>query len=159
MNKDHSVQDIRLQAVSLTEQAAVFELYKTTLFEHIDAVFGWDDIFQQQRIQQQYEPSWLFWVHIPQRVALLCYKVVGNSLHVHLLLVFPAHQGQGLGAQIMLYLHEVARQKKLSHISLSSFKHNQGALRFYRRLGYVITHTEADFYTLVRPLSQKKEGL
>lgn len=137
-----------LQIVLPTEQFLAFELYKTTLFEHIEAVFGWDEDFQQQRFQQ-YEASSLFWMQRgPQRLALVCYKVHADCLHVHLLLVFPNYQGQGLGEQTMHNIHALARQRGLTQVTLSSFRCNQGALRFYQRLGYVVTHTETDFYTL-----------
>lgn len=141
-------QPLTLAAVLPIEQPLAFELYKNTLFEHIEAVFGWDECFQQQRFQQ-YDASLFFWVQRgPERLAFLCYKVHADRLHVHLVLVFPAYQGQGLGEQIMLNIHALARQQGLTQVTLSSFRRNQGALRFYQRLGYEVTYTETDFYTL-----------
>ena len=90
---------LTLQAVLPTERDQVFELYKTTLFEHIDAVFGWHEDFQQQRLRDYALLAQFFWVHRSpsQRVGLVCYRLTADSLHLRLLLLFPAYQRQGLG--------------------------------------------------------------
>jgi len=133
-----------------------FAIIKDAIFEHVDAVFGWDDDFQQQRLNEEYDPTWFHWIyHEEQRVGLFCFKPYDDSYHVHFLVILPNFQDQGLGRNTMDYLHQLAQAELRKSITLSSFSRNEKALAFYKRLGYEITHVEKDFYSLTRYFSDQ----
>lgn len=59
-----------------------------------------------------------------------------GSLYVSGLAVVPAARDRGLGRRLMAAIDARARDLGLPRVSLICFERNDGALRFYRRLGY-----------------------
>lgn len=49
-------------------------------------------------------------------------------------------RGSGLGAALMEWAHEQARDRGVSIVQLTSDKRRGDAHRFYERLGYVASH-------------------
>ncbi|NOH95677.1 GNAT family N-acetyltransferase [Vibrio sp. 99-70-13A1] len=123
---------------------------KATLFPYINDTFGWDDNFQYQRLKNDYPLSWYHWIEYQnKRVGLLCFKPTNQSYHIHLLIVFPECQEQGLGSKIMAQVYDIAEREQCNSITLSSFKSNKKAIEFYRKLGYKITDdSDMDFVTM-----------
>jgi len=145
---------IRLEKVKVTEFPEVFAIVKTALFEYIDTVFGWDDTFQKNRLSHDYEPHWYHWLYYDnQRIGLVCFKFKHDELHLHLLILLPKLQGRGLGALAMLYLEGIGKKQGCQRITLSSFICNKRAVDFYKKLGYQVTLTESDFYSMTLMLS------
>jgi ribosomal protein S18 acetylase RimI-like enzyme len=54
------------------------------------------------------------------------------------IVVDPAQRGRGLGAAVLLALEEEARRLGVEVVGLHVFTHNEGAIRLYERLGYVV---------------------
>jgi len=145
---------IRLEKVKETEFSEIFAIVKTALFEYIDTVFGWDDAFQKKRLKD-YEPNWYHWLYQDnQRIGLVCFKFKHDELHLHLLILLPKFQGKGLGALAMLHLKEIAKGQGCQRITLSSFNSNKRAVSFYKKLGYQITLTETEFYSMTLVLNE-----
>ncbi|MCS3834246.1 ribosomal protein S18 acetylase RimI-like enzyme [Aeromonas veronii] len=141
--------DIQLIQIEIDEFESLFSVVKQGLYSHVDAVFGWCDEFQVSRLKNDYEPHWFHWVYFNHtQVGMLCFKPYENAFHVHLLIVFPQFQNQKLGARVMNMVHEIAREKGLSHVTLSSFTRNESAVRFYKSLGYKVTESDGNFLSL-----------
>jgi ribosomal protein S18 acetylase RimI-like enzyme len=135
--------DIELADVPKSEFEGVFTAIKQGIYPYVESVFGWDDEFPRERLSHVYQPQWFSW--IPQggeRVGLLCCKPYDNALHVHLLIIFPQYQGRQLGSAVMDRLHREAEREGESRVTLSSFTGNQGAVRFYERLGYKVVESD-----------------
>ncbi|EGR0637760.1 histone acetyltransferase [Vibrio vulnificus] len=141
--------DIQLIQIENDEFESLFSVVKQGLYSHVDAIFGWCDEFQVNRLKNDYEPHWFHWVYINnEQVGLLCFKPYENAFHVHLLIVFPEFQNQQLGGRVMNVVHEMAREQGRSHVTLSSFTRNESALRFYKSLGYKVTESDENFLSL-----------
>ncbi|MCS0124701.1 GNAT family N-acetyltransferase [Vibrio alginolyticus] len=141
--------DIQLIQIENDEFESLFSVVKQGLYSHVDAVFGWCDEFQVNRLKNDYEPHWFHWVYINNtQVGLLCFKPYENAFHVHLLIVFPEFQNQQLGGRVMNVVHEMAREQGRSHVTLSSFTRNESAVRFYKSLGYKVTESDENFLSL-----------
>jgi len=141
--------DIQLIQIENDEFESLFSVVKQGLYSHVDAVFGWCDEFQVNRLKNDYESHWFHWVYINNtRVGLLCFKPYENAFHVHLLIVFPEFQNQQLGGRVMNVVHEMAREQGRSHVTLSSFTRNESAVRFYKSLGYKVTESDENFLSL-----------
>ena len=63
---------------------------------------------------------------------------------VHRLIVAPAMQGQGIGAQIMRLAETMLKERGIKSVRLDAFAHNPHSLRLYEKLGYRIVG-EADW--------------
>ncbi len=145
---------IRLEEVKATEFSEVFAIVKTALFEYVDAVFGWDDRYQKTRLSNDYEAHWYHWLYQDnERIGLVCFKFKDDSLHLHLLIIFPESQGRGAGTFAMLHLKEIAKGQGCQRITLSSFNRNKRAVNFYKKLGYQVTQAETDFYSMTLVLN------
>ncbi|MCG9685200.1 GNAT family N-acetyltransferase [Vibrio sp. Isolate23] len=141
--------DIQLIQIESDEFESLFSVVKQGLYSHVDAVFGWCDKFQVDRLKRDYEPHWFHWVYLNNaQVGMLCFKPYDNALHVHLLIVFPEFQNQKLGERVMNVLHEIAREQGRSYVTLSSFTRNEPAVRFYKSLGYKVTESDENFLSL-----------
>ncbi|WP_391087006.1 GNAT family N-acetyltransferase [Vibrio sp. NH-UV-68] len=141
--------DIQLIQIENDEFESLFSVVKQGLYSHVDAVFGWCDEFQVNRLKNDYEPHWFHWVYLNNtQVGMLCFKPYENAFHVHLLIVFPEFQNQQLGGRVMNVVHEMAREQGRSHVTLSSFTRNESAVRFYKSLGYKMTESDENFLSL-----------
>lgn len=133
-------------AFAESDREAGFALYAQSLKPFVDQTFGWNQAFQQQRFAEQYPTDSLCWIQAgAQRLGLLCDKTQPEELHLHLLLLYPEFQAQGLGQQIMQGLQQQAQAQNLP-LRLSSFKCNQRAVKFYQRLGYQLISQDEYFY-------------
>ncbi|BDR13386.1 N-acetyltransferase [Vibrio sp. STUT-A11] len=141
--------DIQLIQIENDEFESLFSVVKQGIYSHVDAVFGWCDEFQVNRLKNDYEPHWFHWVYLNNtQVGMLCFKPYENAFHVHLLIVFPEFQNQQLGGRVMNVVHEMAREQGRSHVTLSSFTRNESAVRFYKSLGYKVTESDENFLSL-----------
>ncbi len=141
--------DIQLIQIESDEFESLFSVVKQGLHSHVDAVFGWCDKFQADRLKSDYEPHWFHWVYLNNtQVGMLCFKPYDNALHVRLLIVFPEFQNQKLGERVMKMVHEIAREQGRSYVTLSSFTRNEPAVRFYKSLGYKVTESDENFLSL-----------
>lgn len=127
------------------DRARAFALYKITLRPVIERAFGWDESFQLGRFSEKYPTEWFHWIHhMGSEVGFIAHHTTDADLHLSLLVLAPEHQKKGIGAQAMSQIHTLAREKKMS-VSLSSFKTNVDAIRFYEHLGYVQTGSDEYF--------------
>ncbi|HCM1502636.1 TPA: GNAT family N-acetyltransferase [Vibrio parahaemolyticus] len=141
--------DIQLIQIESDEFQSLFSVVKQGIYSHVDAVFGWCDEFQSNRLKSDYEPHWFHWVYLNNtQVGMLCFKPYDNALHVHLLIVFPEFQNQKLGERVMNMVQEIAREQGRSYVTLSSFTRNESAVRFYKSLGYEVTESDENFLSL-----------
>ena len=149
---------IQFQLVSNSEFEELFAFVKQGLFIHVDNVFGWEDDFQRKRLLNDYHPSWFHWIyHKNERVGLVCFKTYGNTYHIHLLIISPQYQDQSLGKKVMSLIHEKAHQEQRNQVTLSSFRNNTRAIRFYQSLGYqVIDDSDEDFVGMALNLANSQ---
>jgi len=61
--------------------------------------------------------------------------------------VREAYQGLGIGTQLMKSVIDVFHRKKIKNIVLEVRKRNIRAIRFYQRLGFVVTGIEIGYYS------------
>jgi len=136
---------IKYTPIQAEEFEAVFNLVKGGLFPFVDQVFGWDDDFQRERLHEDYQWEWFHWVEIDaEQKALVCFKRYEVGIHVHLLIVKPSYQQQGVAKNIMADLNDLGVREQRD-ITLSSFKCNDIAIKLYQSLGYEITGEEEHF--------------
>ncbi|MGF1815508.1 GNAT family N-acetyltransferase [Vibrio splendidus] len=149
---------MQFQLISNLEFEELFACVKQGLFIHVDNVFGWDDDFQRQRLLNDYHPSWFHWVYLgKERIGLVCFKPYDNAYHVHLLIIFPQYQDQSLGKKVVFLIHKRATVERREQVTLSSFRSNTRAIRFYQSLGYqVIDDSDKDFVGMALNLANSQ---
>lgn len=141
--------ELEFIAATDTEFEEIFACVKQGLHTHIEQVFGWDDEFQRDRLRNSYQQAWFHWVvEEGDKVGLACFKRYDNAMHLHLLIVFPSKQRQGVGHRVMERLKELACREGREALTLSSFAVNTQAVKLYQSLGYQITDSDEQFVSM-----------
>lgn len=147
----------KLIAMQNPYASEVFELTKAGLFSFVEEVFGWDDDFQMQRMKDDYNPNWFYWLQYDnQEIGYLCFKRYEQAMHVHLIILKPEWQHKGYGRKAMEFIQSIANQEQRD-ITLSSFKCNTKAVGLYRTMGYEVTDEEEHFLLFRKPFEVNHE--
>lgn len=117
------------------DQDWLFELFRDTMQDYIDAAWGWDELLQREGFNTSL-PTTSFQVLELAGKAVASYHITQRSDHILLdmILVEPDHQRQGLGHYMMQQIQCQARSLNLP-IQLSVLKTNP-ALHFHRVCGF-----------------------
>ena len=65
-------------------------------------------------------------------------QCVPNSFYLNMIATYPQHRNKGVGKVLMGLIDGLAKNTGCELISIEVFEQNDGALRFYQRLGYEI---------------------
>jgi ribosomal protein S18 acetylase RimI-like enzyme len=60
--------------------------------------------------------------------------------HISEIVVTESHRGRGVGQMLMEQAHRWALEKGLSEVELNVWEFNEGAVTFYKKLGYETSH-------------------
>ncbi len=142
---------IKFVPVKSTDRESIFLKYKSALIEIVEETFGWDESFQNERFKTHYEPDWFFWVETnAERVGYICFFKKEAEIHLSLLIVDAEKRDRGYGRLAMIHLHELARLDDRK-VTLSSFRRNVEAIKFYKRLGYIEIGGDEHFVDMALP--------
>ena len=135
-------------AAGAGDEAANFSLYCELLRQHIEPAFGWDLEFQRTRFRNEYpsdHTSLILCEDVP--CGFLVTTMRERALHVSLLLIRPESQRRGIGQAVMAGLVQEAGRRQLA-VTLSCFKSNYAARRFYEKLGFEACREDVHFVEL-----------
>jgi len=126
-----------------------FNLKKSAEYGPIDAIFGWDEVVQQQMHAQEWIDGKPMLICI-DGIAVGSYKIEVESKHIHFCRFFllPEHQGKGLGSQVLKQLITLAKEKQLP-CKLSLLQGNRVG-ELYARFGFVIDNSDSQFVYMSR---------
>jgi ribosomal-protein-alanine N-acetyltransferase len=80
-------------------------------------------------------------------LAYMCLRVVLNEMHVLKIAVAPPWRRRGLGAALMQWCVQLARQQGLDQVWLEVRRSNAAAQLFYHELDFQIVGTRPRYYT------------
>ena len=96
-------------------------------------------------MRDEYKPDWFYWVHSGfDQIGFVCFKLYGNALHLHMVVIADEFQSSGNGRNVMSAIHDIARANGRD-VTLSSFKCNERAVKLYKSLNYETTKEEEHF--------------
>ncbi|WP_322054280.1 GNAT family N-acetyltransferase [Paraburkholderia bannensis] len=127
------------------DKQALFSLYELSLRQYIESTFGWDETFQRERFNASYLDRDFISINVGSiSTGYLSLKDEAERVHLSLLLLQPEYRGRGIGQRVMHML--MARFSDSGRpLTLSCFLCNQGAIRFYRKLGLSIVSEDEHF--------------
>jgi ribosomal protein S18 acetylase RimI-like enzyme len=146
--------DLLPASAARDERQKFFELYCASLRQHIEPAFGWDLDLQRRRFDQEYPSGNVSIVMFEgRRAGFLSVDPRSESVHVSLLLLEPEFQGLGIGRRVMdrVWVQSFEEQRP---VTLSCFRSNQRALRFYEGIGFEVRAVDEYFVNLIRLLPQ-----
>lgn len=126
----------------------LYWLHTATIREAVEASWGWDENFQQQRFREHFDPS-------AQRIVVVEGKDVGvlkveerdGKPFLGLIEIAPGYQGQGLGTRIIRDLLADTHLRGQA-LTLHVLKTNPRARALYERLGFVIVEEREKRYVM-----------
>jgi ribosomal protein S18 acetylase RimI-like enzyme len=129
----------------IIDRSNLYALYCLLLREYIETVFGWNEEFQRQRFEREYPSHKTFLIlHGAMIAGFVVLKCESEEIHLSLLLLHPEFQSFGIGTHVMELI--LAQAKSLDvPVTLSCFRKNDQAMKFYARLGFLITYEDAHF--------------
>jgi ribosomal protein S18 acetylase RimI-like enzyme len=120
----------------------LFELYADTLRTHVEWAWGWDEALQRRNMAAALPlADWRVVVVAGQAAGALHVAQEPAAHHLHLLLLRPAFQRQGLGTQLIA--GELARARAHDKVLTLKVIKTNPARRLYDRLGFVVTGEDA----------------
>lgn len=146
---------IEFEPIDPREMDDVFNMMKAGLHDFVREVYGWDEDYQRQRMNNCYQPQWFYWIVFEGiNIGFICFKKIDQQLHIHFLVVAPQFQGRGLGKKTMQRVHKIADTESRL-VTLSCFKSNTQAITFYQSLGYLAASEDAYFFNFQRTVQSQ----
>lgn len=130
-----------------SDEAWLFQLFKKTMQDYIDAAWGWEELLQKEGFTTSL-PARNFTILELDRQSIACMHLSSKSDHYFLdmILVEPAYQRRGFGSKLFDIAREQARKAELP-IQLSVLKTNP-AVRFHEHIGFAVIDEDDHSYKM-----------
>lgn len=113
----------------------IYQLYRLTMKSYIEATWEWDEKVQSDGINTQLGiENFTVFSASDEIAGCYCLKDKGDHLWLHLILVKPHWQDQGVGRAAMEHIQSLAGDKD-KPLRFRALKINPAA-EFYRHIGY-----------------------
>jgi ribosomal protein S18 acetylase RimI-like enzyme len=115
----------------------LYDLHCKTMYEYIEATWGWDDTWQQNHFKEHFQPN-------ANQIILLNAKNIGrlelyykaNEVRIGNIQILPEYQSKGIGSSVISKIIRDAQEQKQC-VTLQVLKVNPARF-FYERLGFVV---------------------
>lgn len=123
----------------------LYRLHVATMREHVAAVYGWDEAFQEKHFKEKFDPAHCRIVVVDgQDVGMVRAVEREGTLFISNIHVLPEYQNRGIGTAVLKDILRGAKERGLP-LGLRVLRGNP-ARRLYERLGFAAvgqteTHT------------------
>lgn len=140
-------QEVRLRPASAADFDFLYQLRRVTMKEYVQAIWGWDEVAQQERFAASFNPARSQIIIVGEQDAgELTLEERASDLYLKGIYLLPAYQNQGVGTAVLHHLLAQA-QTRGQPVSLRVFKMNP-ARRLYERLGFTIVGESEPYYLM-----------
>ena len=130
-----------------SDRAALWTLYQQAMRAHIEQIWGWNEVWQQDYFDNAWSGAATYVIEI-DGVFGGYYQLEQREQQTYLcmLILAPHFRSQGFGARMLARLREASAAKGCG-LRLRVFKVNSAAKRFYLREGWsVVGEDEAGYF-------------
>ena len=137
----------KIRRGSEKDEQWLFNLFKATMRDFIDAAWGWEELFQKEGFVTSL-PAKNFQILEYEGAAIGCFHITAKEDHLVLdmILVAPEFQRQGFGSQLIALAFSDAR-KSGQPIRLSVIKTNP-AVAFHKAHGFEVVEEDEHCYRM-----------
>jgi ribosomal protein S18 acetylase RimI-like enzyme len=137
--------DITLRPATDDDRDFLYELFRSTMRDVIEATWGWDDDWQQRDFERRFG-AYEVWVieEDDERCGGLMIEASHDSLRIQEIQLSRAFQRRGIGSMIIRSVLTRAAQREII-VTASVVPANPDARRLYERLGFEVSHEEPPF--------------
>ena len=127
---------ITLRPAGDDDYAFLSDLHAASMRTYVEAVWGWDEAFQERFFREHFQPERLRIIELGGRaVGVIGFDVDTDRLYIGPFEVDPAVQGRGVGSAALTEVLAIAAAARVP-ATLQVLKVNRDAFRLYRRLGF-----------------------
>lgn len=114
-------------------------IYPDTAIDNFD--YDWH---QQRDLKKISDPSFTVYLikHGDENIGYFVFQHAGSGVWLHSLYVLQEYQHKGIGKQAFVFLEDYCRENKISRFACNCSPHNENAMRFYQRMGGVVTKAD-----------------
>ena len=128
---------INIRIATPEDYGFLYALHCTTMYDYIEATWGWDEAWQQSHFKEHFQPD-------ANQIIMLNGHDIGrvevdykeDRAHIGNIQILPEHQSKGIGSVVILKIIRHA-QRQERFVTLQVLKVNP-ARRCYERLGFVV---------------------
>ena len=111
-----------------------------------DAVIDdFDFVWHQQRdLKKISDPSFTVYLikYGDEDIGYFVFQHTGSEVWLHSLYVLREYQHKGIGKEAFVILEDYCRENGIDRFACSCSPHNENAMRFYQRMGGMVTKTD-----------------
>ncbi len=102
------------------------------------------DWHQQRDLQKITDPSFTVYLikYGDEDIGYFIFQDAGNGVWLRSLYVLREYQGRGIGSRAFSLLRDYCKEREINCFSCNCSPHNENAMRFYQRMGGVVTKTD-----------------
>jgi ribosomal protein S18 acetylase RimI-like enzyme len=147
MGAGRDIDEIELRQATWEDYDFLYDLLKTTMRQHVERIWIWDERWQQERFESTFDPA-------ENRIIVLHGVDIGviatrryeAEIFLARLYILPEYQGRGIGTQLIRSLLVEARREGLP-VTLRVLTGNP-AKRLYERLGFETVEEAVTHYLM-----------
>jgi ribosomal protein S18 acetylase RimI-like enzyme len=126
----------------------LFHLIEVCLKEYVEAIWGWDEVFQRNHFAEYFDVNGCQIVQLDGRDAGQLTVVEGDGdLYISGIYLLPEFQNKGQGS--ILVREVMARAEESGRaVTLQVLKANKSARRLYEKLGFQVTAERDTHYVM-----------
>ena len=137
--------DYTLRPAVASDRDFLFELHRTTMHDHIEQTWGWDETWQRLEFDRRFREQVVSVIETADGdVGALWLEPRPDSVYVEEIQIVPASQRRGLGTAVLSRLIAESAARGLA-VELAVLPRNADARRLYKRLGFTATRVEEPF--------------
>lgn len=126
----------------------LYHLHVATMKEYVEAVYGWDDAFQERYFKERFDPTPCQIVVVEGRdIGMVRVAESEGELYIDNIHILPEYQNRGIGTAILKDIQRSAEERGLP-VALQVLRGNP-ARRLYERLGFAAVE-EKETHTRMR---------
>jgi ribosomal protein S18 acetylase RimI-like enzyme len=153
-----TAQQITLRPATWDDFEFLYHVLKTTMREHVERIWHWDDQWQREYFGQNFNPD-------ENQIIVLYGKDIGvfgtrrqdDEIFLARIYILPGYQNQGIGTQLLASLLAEAAHQGLE-VTLRVLKGNP-ARRLYERMGFVTVEESGTHYSMKATTKREQKGL
>lgn len=133
---------------SSSDKKAIFDFYRFVMREFIEKVWGWNEEWQLDDFEKRFIPENINLVYFGND--LVGYSQLDDQFsckHLRMLVIHPAHQGNGIGTNLLRLIISSNKEKSVQ-LSLEVLKINTNARKFYEKRGFTVERETSTSYVM-----------
>jgi ribosomal protein S18 acetylase RimI-like enzyme len=126
------------------DESVLFNIHRAVFQSHIEAIWGWNDEWQWSNFTNEVRSCNTSVVELDgMTIGYIQIREEPHQMYLQNIALCQNIQGRGIGSVLVKQIQRRASERKIP-LTLSVFRTNDRALRFYEKLGFIRTgKTEA----------------